>query len=99
VQGSNPSKAPKMISVVKNLITKYQEALDNYFPIVYTKVDFISLGLEEDIQKSLKIYIRTLKKDVSFRFTNLSFTLCLQAMDLLHFEVPLTTNHVHVSLN
>ena len=72
VQGSNPSKPPTMISEVKALIDTYQKISNNYFPIVCAKVDFVSLGLEKEVQDLLKVYIRTLKRDVAHRFTNLS---------------------------
>lgn len=74
IQGSNPTKPPVILSLVKSLIDKYFVAINKKQPEVFEKVEdrFKNIGLEQEYFKTLNAISRTLKFDVSWRFDNIS---------------------------
>ena len=74
VQGSNPLKPPVILSLVKNLIDKYFEAISKKQPELFEKVEdrFEHIGLKEAYEKTVSGIVRILKNDVSWRFDNIN---------------------------
>lgn len=74
IQGSNPLKPPKILSITKGLIEVYQEAIHLFQPIRFERAqnDIESnLSLKEQYDAAIKDIIKVLKSDVSYRFLNL----------------------------
>lgn len=73
IQGSNLTKPPVIVSLVKVLIEKYYEAIAKRQPEVFEKIEdrFKNLGLEEEYYKTHIKVTKTLKQDVSWRFDTL----------------------------
>ena len=73
IQGTNPTKPPVILSLVKDLINKYFLAIGKKQPEVFEKVEdrFSRIGLEKDYQKTLIKIAKTLKQDVSWRFDSI----------------------------
>ena len=74
IQGSNLTKPPVILSLVKSLIDKYFIAINKKQPEVFEKVEdrFKNIGLEKEYLKTLNTISKTLKCDVSWRFDNIS---------------------------
>lgn len=75
VQGSNPLKPPKILSITKELIDKYQGICGSFQPIRYERaINIIQRNdiLTKHYSKSIKKIVHVLKADVSYRFLNLA---------------------------
>jgi 5-methylcytosine-specific restriction endonuclease McrA len=69
-QGSNPLKPPKILSVTKSLISKYQHKANSTHPIKYLKSNVENI-CETEYEITIKQVIAALKQDVSYRFISL----------------------------
>ena len=74
VQGSNPLKPPKILSLTKELIALYQEEKEDVKPERFEKAE-TEIKSNEDLNKQyikiLRKIVTALKSDVSYRFLNL----------------------------
>lgn len=70
IQGSNLTKPPKILTLVKELIEKYFSSTQSNNPILYEKAEnkFEELVLIDDYMKTVNKVVTVLKKDVSYRF-------------------------------
>lgn len=71
IQGSNLKKIPEIHTHAKVLIARYREETRDLSPKRFERVDFESLGMKEDHRTAVKRTVRTLKKDVCWRFPSL----------------------------
>lgn len=75
IQGSNPLKPPKIISITKELIEKYQDELLTMQPVRFERIEYLfenNAVLFKHYTKAIKKIVSTLKSDVSYRFLNIS---------------------------
>ncbi|WP_434132587.1 HNH endonuclease [Sporomusa sphaeroides] len=70
VQGSNLKKIPEIVNSTKALIEQYHLTKRNYLPERFEKVQFERLGLSLAYQDAIGNIVKTLKKDVCYRFLN-----------------------------
>lgn len=70
IQGSNPKKPPKIVSLTKELIEVYQEKKSSKQPVKYLKSEVKDIARDE-YNKTIKKIVTTLKQDVSYRYLNL----------------------------
>ncbi len=69
IQGSNPNKPPTILSLTRDLIDKYKEALGVKKPVLFELAEeqiYESIPIE--YKKTIDKIISVLKKDVSYRF-------------------------------
>lgn len=74
IQGSNPSKPPKILSLTKTLIEKHQEASETLVPIRFERIEHI-LSHTTIWHQTVNKTVTVLKQDVSYRFLNLNNTI------------------------
>jgi dsRNA-specific ribonuclease len=70
IQGSNPNKPPKIISLVKELINTYQEKVGSKQPVKFYKAEVDKI-IKYNYDKTINKIVAVLKQDVSYRFLNL----------------------------
>lgn len=68
-QSPNPNKPPKIVSLVKELITVYQQISGITHPVKLFRSNIESICMDQ-YQKTLKQVKTALKSDVSYRFLN-----------------------------
>ena len=73
IQGSNPIKPPRIISLVKELINDYKLDVENNKPMFFHNAEIVLVTrLEKKYNKCIKNVISVLKQDVSYRFIYLN---------------------------
>jgi 5-methylcytosine-specific restriction endonuclease McrA len=71
IQGSNPTKPPKILSDVKDMIAKYYKYVDNKIPVFFERAEgLLEDNLTKEYNSLISKTIRTLKENVSYRFIN-----------------------------
>jgi hypothetical protein len=70
IQGSNPQKPPKILSLVKSLIDIYYKESHTKQPIRFERLDLDGI-MKKHYTKTIKMVKTTLKADVSYRFLNI----------------------------
>lgn len=70
VQGSNPNKPPKIVSLTKELIDVYQEKVNSKQPLKFYKA-MVETVVKGDYERTINKIVIALKQDVSYRFLNL----------------------------
>ena len=70
IQGSNPNKPPKIVSLTKELIEKYQEKVGSKQPVKFYKA-MVEKIVKDDYERTISRIVTALKQDVSYRFLNL----------------------------
>jgi len=70
IQGSNPNKPPKILSLTKELIDKYQEKVGSKQPVKFYK-SMVETVCKADYERRISRIVTVLKQDVSYRFLNL----------------------------
>ncbi|WP_105614723.1 HNH endonuclease [Vallitalea okinawensis] len=73
IQGSNPLRPPKILTLTKVLIDKYQ-SLETKQPIRFEKIQHVlvnDIALNKHFRSTIKKITTVLKADVSYRFLNL----------------------------
>ncbi len=69
VQGSNLNKIPVVLQIVKELIERYYQFIENRKPERFERVEYIlEEELREDYNDSIKRVVKAIKADVSWRF-------------------------------
>ena len=69
IQGSNTSKPPIIVTLVKDFITLYKSSVNLNTPIKYMRAEnYILTNLSKEYNKLVNAVASALKKDVSYRF-------------------------------
>lgn len=73
IQGSNLTKPAMIVTIVKDMIEKYEQVTHTLNPILYEKceVELKGVHLQESYNEAICQVIALLKKDVSYRFVYL----------------------------
>lgn len=70
IQGSNLLKTPVILQKVKQLIEEYYKYIGNRKPVRFERIEyFIKENLKDEYKKIIEDIAKTLKADVSWRFT------------------------------
>lgn len=71
VQGSNPVKLPRVVTLVRQFIDLYQEQKGAYQPVKYLRSNVQSV-LSKEYERLVVDVVKALKQDVSYRFLSLN---------------------------
>lgn len=70
VQGSNLQEIPLVVQYIKEFIKKYYDSRDTRKPERFERIEeYLKINMENEYQKCLEQITKTLKADVSWRFT------------------------------
>lgn len=95
IQGPNFRKPPEIITYTKELIKLFFDKRQSLQPERFEKIDFHSLSLTEQYELTVDNIVKTLKKDVCWRFKNLNReTYEIYDLDLNEGKVIFQSNNI-----